>query len=72
MHLGERDHNCIGENRRLSCLRGFIRSGPEVTSVVATMKMITMAALIMMPVRGRWGRPRGPLSGRTGNQRKVL
>ena len=30
---------------------GFIRSVPEVTSTVMTMKMMAMMALMMMPVR---------------------
>ena len=30
---------------------GFIRSGPDVTSMVETMKVMVMMALVMMPVR---------------------
>ena len=41
----------MGEISVRPIFHGFIRSGPDVTSLVRTMKVMVMMALVMMPVR---------------------
>ena len=58
----------MGEISARPVFHGFVRSVPEVTSTVLTMKMVAMMALMTMPVRAMLmmamtlrPRPLGPL-----------
>ena len=42
----------MGEISVRPIFHGFIRSGPDVTSLVRTMKVMVMMALVMMPPDG--------------------